>query len=316
MTAFTKLKIPTLLGLGILLLGIITGTYLVLRDQVFYTKASPNLIPQNITLTNIDDNSITISWQTSSATPSFIIYGTTSANEQATLDDRDANKPNNYTIHHITLKNLLPKTTYLYKIVSGKYTSETLKFTTASPASSQNGFNPVIGSVLDGDKPLNDGVAYLSVSGAVVQSATIKNFGNFIIPISFLRKIDLSDAFPLEKGAMAKITIKSDKGDASVLFKLESSAKPLPPIRLGQNLDFTTLDLKASVAIQSEKELSKLDLNGDGLINTADYAIILKNIGKKPSGKQDPLDEKADLNSDGVIDQKDLDLLSKKLTNK
>ncbi len=320
-----RLRIPTLLGLSILMLGIAAGVYLVAREQNFYIKASPTLIPQNLNITNIDDSQVAITWQTSAATPVFVTYAVASANpnpietgkqtatfgnQQTALDDRDTNVPNPRITHYVTLKNLLPKTTYQYKIISGKFSSDISKFTTAAPASSQNGFNPVIGSVFDGNKPLDDAVAYLAISKAVTQSAVIKNMGNFVIPLSSIKKSDLSDNFPLEEGTIAKITIISDKGESSALFKVESSAKPLPPLHLGQNLDLTTLTLKAKEASQSGQDLTKhdlYDLNGDGSVNTADYAIVLKNFGKKGTNI------KGDLNSDGVVDQKDLSLISKQL---
>lgn len=306
MTALiNKFRIPTLLGLTILTLGIVAGVYLVVRDQSFVTKASPNLAPQNLTLTNIDDSSITISWQTTVQTPAFITYGQT-ISDQTALDDRDKNAPVSRTIHHITIKNLLPKSSYQYKIISGKYSSETLKFTTAAPASTQNGFGPVIGSALDSDKPLSDGIVYLAVNGAVTQSSVVKQ-GNFVIPLSTARKSDLLDNFTPEEGVIGKITIISEKGEASALFKLQATAKPLPPIRLGQNLDFTSIELQPKAATPSTQNITKYDLNSDGLVNTADYAIVLRNFGKKGTSI------KGDLNSDGVVDQKDLELMSKQL---
>ena len=199
MTSFiNKFRIPTLLGLGVLLIGISAGVYLVVRQQNFFAKASPDLAAQDITLTNISDNQVTISWQTQVETPAFIMYGQT-LTDQTALDDRDSNSPKPYTIHHITVKNLQPKTTYQYKIVAGKYASTPSSFTTTSPASIQNGFNPVIGSVLSGGQPLDKGVVYLSISGSTIQSAVIKNFGNFVIPLSFIRKTDMSIIFAIQK---------------------------------------------------------------------------------------------------------------------
>lgn len=313
MTSFiNRFRIPTLLGLSILILGITAGVYLVVRQQNFFAKASPNLTPQNVTLSNTTDSQITISWQTQTETPAFITYGQ-NLMRQTALDDQDTDSLKLHTLHHITIKNLLPKTTYQYKIVSGKYSSEPQKFTTASPASMQNGFNPVIGSVFNNGQPVDEGIAYLSISGAITQSAPIKNSGNFVIPLSFIRKSDLSDTYPLENGTTAKITVISNKGESSALFKLQSSAKPLPPLKLGQNLDLTYLDLESKVSTKSDENLAKYDLNSDGLINAADYAIVLKDFGSlSKSSKNSPVN-KSDLNRDGAIDQKDLELLSKQI---
>ena len=314
---FNKFKIPTLLGLSLIFLGIISGLYLVLREQVFLSQAAPNLAPQNIAITNITDDSVVISWQTNTATNSFITYGQKNPGEQTVLDDRDgsppAGGPKPHLIHYVTLKNLLPSTNYLFKITSGKLTSEVMKFDTASPLINQAGFTPIIGSVMDGNNPLNDGAVYLSIQDAAVQSSLIKAGGNFLIPISQIRKTDLSDVFPLTEETIAKLTINSDKGSASILFKIQTNSYPLPPIKLGQDLDLTVLtETPLSLTV---KDLDKYDLNNDRKINSADYAILTSCFDKRPNttlpGNRSCA--KADINTDGVVNQKDLDLTSQKL---
>lgn len=296
-----KFKIPTLLGLGIIFLGIAAGVFLTLREQNFLSKASIDNSPQNITLANISDTEVNISWQTSKEVSSFITFGVNSPSEQTVLDDRDTNTPNLYTLHFVTVKNLLPKTTYQYKIFSGKIASEVGKFQTASPITSQTGFRPIIGSVLDGEKPLDEGLVYLSIADATLQAALIKTSGNFLIPVSQIRKSDLSDNFPLTEDTTLKLNIISVSGQSSAIFKLKDSKEGLPPIKLGENLDLT------SNIAPSSNDLKKYDLNDDGKINAADNAILLQNFSKKGQGI------KGDLNGDSTVDQKDLDLMSKQI---
>lgn len=310
MTEFiNRFKIPTILGLGIIFLGIVIGVYLVLREQVFLSQAAPNLTPKDVTFTNITEDSAVISWQTPSEAASFITFGQGNPREQTVLDDRDNNPPAGgpkpHLTHYVTLKNLLPKTIYQFKIISGKLTSDIFKFETAAPLANQTGFTPVIGSVLDEDTPLQDGIVYLSIQDATTQSALIKAGGNFLIPLSQIRKIDLSDTFSLTEETIAKLTIESDTSSSSVLFKLKTNSTPLPPIKIGQNIDLTTPT--ETPQPPSTSSLTKYDLNGDGKINAADNAIILLNFGKNPK------DKKADINEDGTIDQKDLGLMSQKL---
>lgn len=311
MTEFiNRFKIPTLLGLGIIFIGLVSGLYLVLREQTFLSQAAPNFTPRNISLTNIADDSVVISWQTNSAAPAFITFGQSNPGEQTALDDRDnsppAGGPKPRLTHYVTLKNLLPKTSYQFKIISGKIISEIEKFETATPLTNQTGFTPIIGSVLDGSSPLESGIAYLSIPEATAQSALIKEGGNFLIPLSQIRKADLSDTYQLIEGLVAKLTINSDKGNASMLFTLKANSLPLPPIKLGQNVDLTTTEdtLQSNV---TANDLDRYDLNSDGKINAADNAIILQNFGKNPKNIR------ADVGGDGVIDQKDLDLMSQKL---
>ncbi len=305
----SRFKIPTILGLGIIVIGIITGVFLTLQEQIFTSKASTSINAQNITLTNISDTEVTISWQTSIPTPAFVTLGITNPNEITALDNRDTNPPAGgpkpHSIHYVTIKNLLPKTTYQYKIISGKVSSEVSKFTTAIPLQFQTGFRPIIGSVLDGNKPLEEGIAYLSIADATTQSSQVKSSGNFLIPISQIRNIDLLDVYPLIEDTNVKLTILSSKGQATAIFKLRDAGKGLPPIKLGEDADLNSL--LSSPPPVSNQDLDKYDLNGDGIINSADNSIVLGNQGRNPKNK------KADLNGDGVVDQKDLDLMSKKI---
>lgn len=304
---FEKFKIPTLLGLGVILIGIASGLILVLKDQTFLLRASPDVTPQNVTFANILDSEVSVSWKTVNPSSSFITFGQNNPGEQTALDDRDQKFPTPHTIHYVTLKNLLPNTEYQMKITTGKIPSKVFKFKTASPISYQNNFGPVIGSVLQDSKPLDEGVVYLSIAGATVQSSLTKSLGSFLIPLAQIRKADLSDIFTVSDDMIAKLTVVGKNGQATALFKLKTEGISLPVLKLGQNLDLTTLQIGTKEATPSALDLRVFDLNNDGQINSADNAIILRNFGKNPREK------KADFNSDGVVDQKDLDLISTKI---
>lgn len=313
---FEKFKIPTLFGLGIILAGIIGGVYLIVTEQNFISEASPNLSPKNITVSNIDATSATISWITSEKTYSVVSLSQSTFLKSSHTDERDINIPSTYNSHSVRLKNLLPKTTYHFTINSGRIKSTPLSFQTAVPQTSQNNFGPVIGSIVSLDKPLEEGIAYLSIPQAITQSAVIKNSGNFLIPLNLTYKADLSDIFSLSGETIAKLEVVSKEGQVEVNFKLLAEGTNLPVIKLGQNLDLTVPPLEATPQLETQpsaeitpsfEDLETFDLNGDGVINATDNAIVLKNFGKSPQNK------KADLNSDGVVDQKDLDLMSEKI---
>lgn len=305
------------MGLGVIILGFAGGLYLILKQQSALSQTAPNLTPKNIIVTNIVEDSAVVSWQTNSPVTSMVSFGQNSPGEQTALDDRNNNalnsEVNSYTNHYVTLKNLLPKTTYQFKIISGKISSEVERFQTAAPLTRQADFNPVIGSVLDGENPLQNGIVYLFLSEAVTQSFLIKTGGNFLIPLSQIRKTDLSDIYEPMEGSIGKLTIRSANEDTNVSFKLSAKSPPLPPIKLGEDTDLTAYEASPE-ASPSVNDLNKYDLNADGKINSADNAIILQNFGKKPKNKQsEDAFNKADLNKDGVVDQKDLDLMSQKL---
>lgn len=305
-----EFKIPTLLGLAVIFIGIIGGVFLVLRqNQSLLTFASPDQVPQNITISNITDQIASISWQTTSPETGYIKFGPTSP-DQTVLDDRDTTTPVKRQTHHVTLKGLTPQTPYQFKIVSGKTTTENATFTTAPVSSNTNNLNPVIASILNESTPVEDGIIYFSVPGGVVQSAPVKNLGNFIIPLNNLRSEDLSNIISLPETTLGKLTAITSNGPSSAVLNLSlSQAGPLPPMRVSQNLDLSAQQ-PASNTVATEAgtiQRDPLDLNSDGLVNTNDYAIVLRNFGK------DPKEKAADLNSDGVVDEKDLLIISEKI---
>ena len=261
-----KLRIPTLFGLFILLAGLTSGVYLTLQNQTISSRAASETSPKFVTITNIEDRSATISWQSDKATHSFVTFSGGLLENQTALDDRDVNVPTARALHHVTLKGLTPETSYQFKIVSGKFTSEVRELTTAK-SETGNGSKPIIGSVLSGSDPLVEGIVYLTIDGIVTQSTVIKNLGNFIIPLSNIRTLNLSSTPSLALGSQAKIqVISEDNKRASATFIIKDDILPIP-LKIGQDLDLTDT-LGATVG----------DKNKDGVINSFD--LIQKSADK------------------------------------
>lgn len=299
MNILSTFRIPTLLGLFVIIGGMAGGVYLVLQNQTLQSKASPDLTPQNVEVTNIEEGSFSISWQTSQETPGFVIVNI-AGSDQTILDDQDPISPKPRVLHHATVKNLTPLTTYQYRIVSGKLKLPPSKITTAGVSSFQNGLKPVIGQVAANNQFLPNGLVFLEVSGTIKQSAPIKEYGNFVIPLSSMRKSNLTDVFLPDDQTIGKIEVVGENSKSTATFYLKDSAK-LPLLHLGESLDLTRPSTILGAAI------SKFDLNEDGLINSSDYSIVLRNFGKNPKEK------KADLNEDGVVDKKDLELMQEQI---
>ncbi|OGE14863.1 hypothetical protein A2769_01045 [Candidatus Daviesbacteria bacterium RIFCSPHIGHO2_01_FULL_37_27] len=301
-----RIRIPTLAGLTIIIVGMAAGIYLTLSNQTYVSQAAPEFAPNNVKITNIEDGSVSVSWVTDTKTPGFIVYSSAGNFNQTALDDLDDKIPEAKLLHHVSLKDLTPETLYQFKIVSGKLTSAPLEFTTAKKSDSQNELSPIIGSVQDKDQFLKSGIVYLEVPGAVVQSAPIKSLGNFIIPLSKLRTVDLSDIFKISTPEAKINVITETPGLTGARFILGKAGSLIGPLIVGQTLDLT-------IQVASPSALIKFDLNGDGIINASDHSIVLTNLGKKPKVPA------SDLNEDGIVDKKDLDIISSeiaKLENK
>lgn len=72
-----KSKIPTILAIVILLAGTFAGVFYLNFRQVFKIGASTSAQPKDVRISNISDNSATISWTTDSQTSDFLSWGVT-----------------------------------------------------------------------------------------------------------------------------------------------------------------------------------------------------------------------------------------------
>ena len=86
-----KKRIPTILGLAILVIGVVAGVALV--DQGtggFLPRANEEAVPQQVRITNITDTTFTVSFVTQANSLGLLEYGVQAKklNDQV-LDDRD-----------------------------------------------------------------------------------------------------------------------------------------------------------------------------------------------------------------------------------
>ncbi len=301
----TGIKIPTILGIGVLLVGLVGGVFLVSQNQlaVFQTKAAKSVEPQKITLANLSGNSAAIYWQTEEESPGFIEAGPGPSLGLTFGDDRDMGAPKSHKLHFVTLTNLSPDTTYYYKIVSGSTSyplDNPLSFKT--PATIESSSNsPLIGQIIDMSKqPINEALISISIPGAANLATITKVSGNFILPLTTLYNQEMNKPFDLISNPAASLTVFDGEKSSRINFKLPFPDNSLPQIILGQDADVTP-----SVSSPSATISVKYDLNKDGTLNALDAGIVFNDFGKKG---QNIL---GDLNGDGVVDQKDIDILGK-----
>lgn len=307
----TTVKIPTILGLGILIIGLAVGVFLVAQSQSFLSKAGVTQQPKNVMVANLGPNSAAIYWQTDQSTPGFIQSGLTTSLGFTFKDDRDLNTPEKHTIHFVTLTGLSPDTTYYYKISSGsvlypKNEPSTFKTT---PDVSAIPHTPLIGRVLDNSlKPSEESLIVLDIPEAQGIATVTKTGGNFILPLANLKSKTLDKAYDLNVAQpLATLIVTGGLESSKVTLKLPTLNPILPPIILGRDLKVSQKAASPSgiPITPNNQAISRYDFNKDGVVNALDFAIIVDNLGKRLKNKS------TDLNSDGTVDQKDLDLMTK-----
>lgn len=110
-----KIRIPTLVAILILTLGLSFSIVLTQQKQFFLPSAKSQNIPKDVKISNITDSSFTITWLTQDKADGFVVWGKSKSLGQTTNEET---KAKGYT-HSATITNLEPETTYYFKINSG-----------------------------------------------------------------------------------------------------------------------------------------------------------------------------------------------------
>ena len=240
-------KIPSLAGLGILVVGIIVTTFLVKGPTPFQIRANPSSNPQNIQMTNISDSSFTVVYITDDSVIGTITYGENPDSlDKVNLDDRDqlSQKINEYKAHSITVNNLTPNTQYYFTISSDGKTIEdnnqpfAVK-TGPTISSSPSTQIPLAGKAISPDgKNISDGLIIVEAEGSQKISGIFRENGNYTIPLNNLRTADLSNYFKLDENSVIILNLTSENYGSKIELS-KNQISPVPIVTLSKNYDFS-----------------------------------------------------------------------------
>ncbi len=241
-------KIPTLIGLLILVGGLVVGVFFISTGPgVFAPRAAPGEEPTKIRISNITDTGFTVSFLTDAVTSGFVKYGKqANALKNQASDDRDqlTGKVGTYTTHHITVAGLESNTLYYFVIGTGSgtvfgdpsgnpYTVETgAKISTAPPQALT-----IYGDVLtNASTPAEGSLVYVSLEGAGEVSALVKSSGRWAIPLSHARTPDGKQYAQPEASAPLYIFAQGKKPtDTAQLVTTVREAQPTDTLVFGQS---------------------------------------------------------------------------------
>lgn len=240
-------KIPTLFAIFLILSGIGISFYLDNNFQNITSKASPNPASSEVHLTNITDNSITVSYLSDQpAIGAVIVSGENKNSTQIDDSDKDGKSTPRNT-HMFTIKDLQPENTYKITIVGSANNCNVIKcpeFVQKTGLKLDKGLNlpPVSGQILDkNNKPVDEALIYLLIGRAAALSGRTDKSGMFVIPLNNLRNQDLLNRPEIEDNATIQITIKRTASEyASVVTNigLIKNNPKLAPVRLGNTYNY------------------------------------------------------------------------------
>jgi len=244
--SFWEKRIPTILGLVMLIIGIGLTTFLASKSTNLKSVAGPSEAPTDIRITNISDTSFTVSYTTTDTVFGSVNYGRDNNFGATALDDRDQEKntPAPHTIHSITIKNLTPSTTYYFSIKSGANTflQNDSPFTITTGTVIQDAIpqeKSISGKVIlsDGNSP-KEAIVYLASDETQTFSSLVKENGSYSISLNFLRKKDLLSYFLPGENTIFNLLVVGDNLSSKVkLSNLQTDNIPI--ITLSNDYDFT-----------------------------------------------------------------------------
>lgn len=253
-----KTKIPTFLGIILLVFSVVSGLWLLRRNQSLNLKlgaqsANP---PKEVKITNVTNSSFSVSWITEKPTGGLIVWGGT----KDKLDKTQIQDNLEGLTHIVNLRNLNPNTKYFFKIKSQGSIYDNLgvlwEAGTASNVELIADNILISGNVKteEGD-PAKGALVYLEIEDATPLSTITSDNGSFVLSISEVRSSDLGGFVSIdETETLLKIKAKASLADEASAEIYPVSAKPIPDMILGEKHDFK--DLKS----QKSGEIPKADV--------------------------------------------------------
>jgi len=235
----SKSKIPTIIGVLILVVGIAVGVFFLQQRQLFRLSANPDLTPKGVKITNITSSSFTVSWTTDKPTTGFVKWGPT--NQIKNTSPESSSSPGN--THSINVTGLNPSSTYQFEIHSNKnrYDNDNIpwQIQTGPPLNPPETTTIISGKVLlPNGAPAPDIIVYVSSSDfSSVSTLTSKN-GEWVLPLTEVRSTDLSSHPTLTDDTLIDIYVEGGPLGIATAQVLLQSSNPTPPITLGRVHDF------------------------------------------------------------------------------
>ena len=222
-------KMPTIIGLILLLLTLFLGTFLVTRQTSFSSQASASCEPLNVQITNLTNNSATVSFITSAD-----CLSTLSLSNQTVEDIKNKGK-----IHYFEINSLKDSQAYTFSIISGgeKYSSDNFNFKTAQKPNNQiPASNLAWGRVYNPDQtPATKAIIYFSVVGASPLSALVTSTGEWNIPLATSFNESLTDYFTTPPNTEENIVVINYDQTQTQIISSTDHNNPVPDIIIGQN---------------------------------------------------------------------------------
>lgn len=262
-------KLPTILGVIFLMVGLLAGLFLIKKSQIFRIGANTLALPKNVRITNITDKSLTMTWTTEVESLGYVKWGLKENQLNEISSEEDSSKR---FIHSVNISGLSKDTNIYFAINSNSidYYNNKIAWQSKTESFDIKSSNSKIasGTVLinDGSKPAKT-IVYLTISNKLLSSQT-SDAGSFVIPVSdYIENIT--------DNTIVEVSISDGLNSISQAVIYAKNINPIPTIILNKTYDFRSLqqtgDLEApksslsipeSIEISSRFEITKQETPG------------------------------------------------------
>lgn len=289
-------RIPTIIG--ILLLVVLISGIAFFVERVFRTetKASGSREPKQIRITNISDTAYTVSWTTELPTTGTLLVATKGKSNKVYFDERDhTGNLGEYHAHSITVRDVLADSDYtVTPLINGKpHILADKPIPIHIPSSlpiNTGGLEPAYGVVQNEDgTAATDVLLYMTIEGGQELSALTKPSGSWIIPLNQTRTADLTSYLPVIERMNETIQLYSGTNQ-SVVSTDSLNDSPVPEIQMGKDFDFKRQQAKKAAnsaialrtitpTIESKQELASFPVKAAVLGENTQkiYPVTLSN---------------------------------------
>lgn len=243
-------KIPTLLG--ILMVVILVSVIAVISEAFLQTqtRASGSIQPSDVTISTVSDTTFTVSWKTATPATGAISVSSGTISSRVIFDDQDTKEQGKYTSHIATFRSAAPETSYTVTLLSdGKKSFDGDKPYTVRTAptltTESSNLEPAYGTILSSDKsPAKGALVYLTLDGSQTLATITKPSGTWLIPLNLIRTQDLTGYLPVTDRMNVNISIVSD-GLTTTAVTDTLNDSPVPDMMMGKTYDFRRASAKA-----------------------------------------------------------------------
>jgi hypothetical protein len=203
MSKLFRKKIPTFLALLVLLTAIGGAIFWANKNKLFNLEKKDQITttPQQIHVTNVFDNQLTVSWLTGQPMVGFIQYGLVNNElDQVVFDSHD--EQGAFLVHTVTLNDLEPEKTYYFKIGLGQGDDKTIfdnagqaySIKTGVSLKSSSEMRILSGRILASDKsPAQKALVYLAAANMAPLSVLTDETGRWAFFLNQARTKDLTE---------------------------------------------------------------------------------------------------------------------------